>query len=328
MNEIYAKYTSKIFNNYPIKEFSEKINNCKVSMRSNNSFFEIIIVGRKKIDKLLILLAEIEELIFFYIGSFPRLISLKKNGNDIDFSNRIDKYITSNNYVRNNLLICDISSETISEEKIIKMREMKKIPLYSLQYLVSEAYDKVVTNHKMTLLLHIVEGVYLNFCDSSVTNEIQQKIYSKFPVSKSNRIGRFMVAVYWLSDNYLFRYHRKYNCNILQLLKMTKYKFISCLSDTRNWYSHFLNKDKENKLEEGQDFIICFEIVSYMLRLAVIDKISVPVIEANIQEYYYSIHDWILEVLYNKDQPLKSRTYSDYKKCQEFKNEINKLTQN
>ena len=52
------------------------------------------------------------------------------------------------------------------------------------------------------------------------------------------------------------------------------------LSETRNWYSHFLNESKKTlRIVKGRDFIIYFELVCYMIRLSVIDRIGVTINE-------------------------------------------------
>ena len=81
----------------------------------------------------------------------------------------------------------------------------------------------------------------------------------------------------------------------MPLLKVTSYKFMARLSETRNWYSHFLSESKKTlRIVKGRDFIIYFELVCYMIRLSVIDRVGVPISESRVQEFYYTVHDWIL----------------------------------
>ena len=119
-----------------------------------------------------------------------------------------------------------------------------------------------------------------------------------------------MVAVHWLCKKYFFNYHRKYTCEIMPLLKVTRYEFMTRLAETRNWYSHFLDESKKPlRIIRGRDFVIYFEIVCFMIRLSIIDRIGTHIDENRIREFYYIIHDWILEIMYDTDEPLKSNTY-------------------
>ena len=56
-----------------------------------------------------------------------------------------------------NLVICDIDETTLNAQKIKELRKISLYPIYSFQCLLSKAYDHVITNHKMTLLLHVID---------------------------------------------------------------------------------------------------------------------------------------------------------------------------
>ena len=98
------------------------------------------------------------------------------------------------------------------------------------------------------------------------------------------------------------------------------------LSETRNWYSHFLNESKKPlRIVKGRDFIIYFELVCYMIRLSVIDRIGAAIDESRVREFYYTVHDWILAIMYDADEPLKSNTYKIEKQWKKFIQEIEEL---
>jgi len=82
------------------------------------------------------------------------------NENEIDISERAVKYQTSDNFLKDNLIICDIDETTVNQQRIEELRKINSYPIYSFQYLLSKSYDHVITNHKMTLLLHVIEGLY------------------------------------------------------------------------------------------------------------------------------------------------------------------------
>lgn len=324
MNHILAKYTSKIFYSHPVNKFYVNIDNCKVELESNQEKLTVKISGKRSVSKLEDILSVLENLIFFYLGSFPLMKSLYKNDASVDITKRAAKYETSSNFLKDNLVICDINEETVTEQKINELRKLKQYPIYSFQWLLSKEYDHVVTDHKMTLILHIVEGLY--DADNVQINLDKQEIRKKYPQSRKGKIGTYTAAVYWLCKNYFFVYHRRYACGILPLLKVTQYSFMSRLTNTRNWYSHFLDdSQKTSRIKKGRDFIIYFEMVCYMIRLMIIDKIGATIDEKRVREFYYTVHDWILEIVYKTDEPLKSNTYKIRKQWSEIKKEIENL---
>ena len=321
MNRITTKYISKIFVQHNVQPFEVKIFNSRVSIRSVGKEFSIDIWGRKTPQKLYDLLADIESLIFFYIGSFPLMTSLKINGVDKDISDRVGKYHTSSNFVKQNLVVCDISANTITEQKLQRFKQMNQMALFSLQHLMSVNYEHVITNHKMTLLLHVVQGIY----DDSCCARDKQAIKNKYPAA-TGTIGDYMASVYWLCNEYFFKYHSKYGCGILALLRVNQYQFLCKLTDTRNWYSHFLAETKKPlRIRKGKDFIIYFEILCCAIRLAIVDELNVQFEEERIQEFYYTVHDWALGILYNRNEPLKSQTYKDAQEWEEFKVRVAQL---
>lgn len=324
MTQVLAKYRSKILSRHPVQKFVVKIDNCKVELESRQQELIIQIHGKSGEEKIRKLLSDLENLIFFYLGSFPFMESLNINGNEIDISKRAAKYETSNNFLKDNLVICDINETTLNEQKIEELRKISSYPIYSFQCLLSKAYDHVITNHKMTLLLHVIEGLYE--ADKHQLQAVKQEIQNEYPESRKGTVGDYMAAVYSLCKKYFFNYHRKYACGIMPLLKVTRYKFMARLSETRNWYSHFLNESKKPlRIVKGRDFIIYFELVCYMIRLSVIDRIGAAIDESCVREFYYTVHDWILAIMYDADEPLKSNTYKIEKQWKKFIQEIEEL---
>ena len=324
MTQILAKYRSKVIIGHPIQKFTVKIDNCKVELESRQQELIIQICGKQGEEKIRKLLSDLENLIFFYLGSFPFMELLKINGNEIDISNRATKYETSENFLKDNLVICDINETTLNELKIKELRKISSYPIYSFQCLLSKAYDHVITDHKMTLLLHVIDG--LDETDKHQLQAVKQEIQNKYSEVRKGSVGNYMAAVYSLCKKYFFNYHRKYACGIMPLLKVTSYKFIARLSETRNWYSHFLNESKKTlRIVKGRDFIIYFEIVCYMIRLSVIDRIGTSIDESSVQEFYYTVHDWILAIMYDADEPLKSNTYKINNQWKKLIREIERL---
>lgn len=62
-----------------------------------------------------------------------------------------------------------------------------------------------------------------------------------------------------------------------------------------------------------------------MIRLSVIDRIGAAIDESRVREFYYTVHDWILAIMYDADEPLKSNTYKIEKQWKKFIQEIEEL---
>ena len=275
----------------------------------------IEITGSNNIDKLEKLLFEILSLLFLYLGGYPRIKNIILIKNTKDISKLLIKYNTSEIFIKESLSLCDIDNTTINEAVLRNYRQIKQTPISSLQYLVSKDYESVVINHKITLMLHIIEGLV----DSSFIPSLKRELKSK--LETKDTIGIFMAAAYHICKHYFFEYDRKYEFDILPLLKVSQNDFLRILTDTRNWYSHYFDETKKpDRLDDGKEIIIYLHIIYFTIRLYLMDSIHVEYDESRIREYYYMLHDWILEVKYGESNPLKSNTYKINRSLKELKN--------
>ena len=167
---------------------------------------------------------------------------------------------------------------------------MQAEAIHSIQYLVSIDYKHVVTDHKITLLTHIIDAVF-NLNDIE-RGKIRNEVISKYRLEKPDR---YLVKTYYISKNCLFNYHRKYNLGILNLLKVNQLKFISIVADTRNWNTHYLGQNKPARLKDGQQILQYFHICFVMLRIAIMNNIGVKPSDDMVKEVYFIIHDWIMD---------------------------------
>ncbi len=236
--------------------------------------------------------------------------SIQVNGVEQGLTSRLRKYSTDQNFAKSNLIISDIGIHSINEAAIERLRQMKQLPLSSMQYLLSDYYAHVITNHKVTLLLHALEGISQKQWINSLEQELRSKYSCEF--SRDKRIGDYFKYAYYLCTKYFFKYHRKHGCGILPLLKVNQFQFVKQITDTRNGYSHFLQHSQNSlQLEYGGDMVIFFYIIIYAMRLLIIDELGIPSNEQYIKEAYFAIHDWILDVKYDKKEPLKSESYKN-----------------
>lgn len=322
MNTLKAKVKHRGFYRSPIKEFNTIIDNSLITMSSQGDHLELVIKTRKKESDALSLFLDVFSLLFIYFGAFPTIETIEFNSGLIDTSQWVGKYTTRSDLFRHDLFIADVNAETINQTTINEYRNKQETAFFSLQYLVSKDYMHVISDHRITLLLHIIDGI----CevDKNGIDSLKSEMILKYKLSTNkDSLGRYLTKVYAVSKECFFYYHRKYNCEILKLLRINQYTFLRMVADTRNWNSHFLRDKKTDRLKKGTEIIIFFELVQYMIRLKIARDIGVTIKEDNIKEYYYTVHDWILKELYNRDDDLKSKTYITGKQWDKFMEQMN-----
>lgn len=322
MNELKAEVRHKFFVVNKVDKFKTEIDSLDISIWSNSEILYIDICGRKAIEKIEDLVLELFSLFSLYLGGYPKIMKMEVNGQVMDTSMYVGKFDTWEYFIKSDLAICQINESTVNGDVLHNYRNLKQTPLYSMQYLVSSNYKHVIINHKITLLLHIIDGIV----SDSIVKPMQTEIKSKYHVQGDK--GKYKPKVYYLCKNHFFNYHRKYNCEILSLLQVTQYKFLQIVTDTRNWYSHFLSENKKlDRLKDGAEMLIYFEIVYYTIRLFLISEIDVKANEEFVKEYFYSVHDWVLKIKYEKKSPLKSKTYKIAESFEEMRQMIEEITQ-
>lgn len=327
MNHLKAVVEHKFFITSRVERFNLKMENNTVLLYSEYDKLHIEILGRKTIAKLRTLFFDILSLLFIYLGSSPKICELIENGQSIDIAQFSSKYTPSKRFSNKEACLCPINNTTINEKVLKLFLNISKMPINSLQFLLCEAYDKLAQDHRITLLLHIIDGIV----SKAEVQKAKTYLCGKYPqIYNIKTIGNYLPAVYHLCQNYFFNYHRKFKCDILQLLKVTQLKFVQISADTRNWYSHFLEESKKpNRLKCGEEMIFWFDILHYAIRLMIVSELKVSIDEGVVKEYYYILHDWILKILYGKEDNLKSNTYSFVKSFREmFENTIGTVDKN
>mgnify|MGYP004518204677 CR=1 FL=1 len=261
------------------------------------------------------------DLLFAYLGGFPEIIELVNDGCYADASKLAGRYKTSSYFTKKNLCQCKINAESFNATSLTKFFNMHiNLPTSSMQYLVSKNYEHVVTNHKITLLLHVIDGVV----DNNRIKEIQSELIDKYQIPPDYQPGKYTCKAYQIFQDTLFRAEANYSCEILQLLNVSEYSFLQVITDTRNMYSHFSSK-KGSDLQRGVEMIIYFEIVHYCIRSYIINALDVEIDEEQDKEFYYSVHDWILEILYDRRDDIKSKTYKNVASFEQMRIMVEKL---
>lgn len=290
MEKLVNIFEAKYFEYHNFDEINFQFNQNNIFIKNNIGQVSITILG-SDIDDIFKTMYLIEDLFYIILGYFPKLISSHYNDQLQGIANRASKfYSCEQNIYKPYLTICDISQATINENALYELEKIKKISLYSLQYLTCNDYESITSTHKVILLFHTIDGVY---------NEIEK-----------NENAKYRCKVEWLCNNYFFNYN---SLQILSLINATDDKFVSSIADTRNWYSHFLIKDKPDKIEDGEENILYFYLVSYMIRLAIFNKINPNKLDKTIiNEYYSTIYDWYANDVLKLNLPLTSKAYKSH----------------
>lgn len=303
-----------------IDKILTKIDGMDVSIWQDGIKVFICIEGKCKIEKIENEGEDVLSILSICLGGYPGIIKKEKNGSVIDISNLAGKYRTWSYFQKNNLCICNIDNSVICQPVLDSYRVLSKLPIFSMQNLISENYQSIMSDHRITLLLHVIDGLVNDSVIPQMTSELKNRY------NFTDKVGTYKPKVYYLLKNYFFGYHRKFNCEILQLLHVNQKQFIGIICDTRNWYSHFLKyTTKKNRMHSGKEMLIYFEIIYYVLRLYLLDELKVEIDETQVREYFYCIHDWISEIK-EKNCAFKSNTYKINKGLEEMQKVIKNLT--
>lgn len=327
MGIVFARLQHKYFERSKIQNFCVKISNNMVKFEQRDSFVEVTITGRKGNEKLNSFLFELLSMMFLYLGSFPTIEEWIVGEQGVDVSKFANKYVSYSYFERKDSYICEISEQTICKEKYDKFKQIPQMPIYSMQYLVSEHYQYMNIAHKITLLTHIIDGITHIPTNRNQLNQIKNDLRAKYNIPASEEVGNYLVHAD-IALTPFFKLHSNYNCGIIPFLGKNRYNFLRIVSDTRNWYSHFLKEtQKKDRLKSGMEMVIFFELILYCLRIYLIQTMDIVIDKDATKEYLYTVHDWILEIKYGRDEPLKSKAYRIQKGMKEMTEQLRSFVQ-
>ena len=306
MNTIKAEIYHKYFKATRFEPFTVSIENCTVKIVRADILGNVVfsISGRKSCEKLRILFFELFELLFIYLGHYPEVVSLKRNNENENLKDLLNKYESSTLFGKL-LPVCDINENSVNEAALSNLRNLRKNPLFSLEYLLSKGYDTINITHRLLLLLHAMDGFVTQAQRASIEQDLKRITGSK------GKEKAYKKAVFFICQDSFFGYHKKYNCEILSELQLTRKSFLDKVTDTRNVYSHFYTPVKpESPIEAGNEIAYFFELLFFVTRVFLCKQIGVDLREQNIKESFYRIHDWIIQNKTHKNKRYKSFAYA------------------
>lgn len=292
-----AKQTSPYFYQADIPEF--KYDNYEISLLGDYRNIKLTIkaieqCSREEIIKMFSL---INDLLFIALGAFPVLNEYTINGCIQPLDDMINKYKTSKWFNLDYFQLIKIDDALINCRILHKLDNLDKLPLYSFQYITSESYEEVLLFHKLALLLHVVEGMYIAFEGDKGDYE--------------NKVKRVF-------ENFLLKEH-SFSSNIFGILNVDEDGFLDRIKSTRHSASHFIAK-KHSLTTKGDGGAVkmleYFHCTYIAIRLYLANKLSLEIIDDNIKETLYAIHDWIYKTKCEQNSETvdrcnyKSRHYS------------------
>lgn len=211
--------------------------------------------------------------LFLVLGHMPEIKKFEINSKDIK-KELSPKYFYSNKFNYNDMALFNINSNTFNSRILSYINGLnKELPvLNSIIALHSKSYELISEEHRLTLLLHSIEGYY--------------RLLEKHETLKQT-----------IADclSPMLNYTNKFN---IPFSALYGYDMDSLFKDIRNKYSHYL----DNKIVNFNDFdyLFTFFILSYALRLKISLDASIKVEENYVKEYLSSLYDWINETKGNK----------------------------
>ena len=326
MNSIEIIFEHIYFLHQKMKSFNTEIYNKSISFSFYDNQLKLVMFSEEDYDSLLCFCLELDSMMYLYLGSFPEIKSIQYNGEIKDITNLAKRFSTDKKFNRTTMALCDITSETINEEKYLLFKgKILWTPFYSMQYIVSSKYEPILPVHRLTLMTHIVEAsIQINQEDrGSVKTELQKK----YNLDNKVKLTKYFVQISVVLESFI-KADTLYKADILSLMGCNEYSFWEIVTDTRNWYSHMWKEnegDRTKKLKSGDEMAIYFEILYCAVRLYLTQKIlKVDIKNDYIKEYLYVLHDWIVKVN-SLEKNFKSNTYKNNESVKLLKKKLQEI---
>lgn len=317
MNTLKVITIHKTFETYFFDPFEFSYQNVVIRLEMQQKKFVITLTGHKSIEKILKIFYRLYDLLFIILGGFPKRECVLVNDLVYDTSQWIGKFDTASHYIEKEARLCEISIDTINEDILQKMSNVHYRTLSSIQHIISENYKPMVTDHKIELIAHTIEAllIHTTFYDQ-LLHQLQSNNSRKTKVDYIESVERIFVS--------FFKLHRKYNCQVLRCIHVrNKNEFYKIIADTRNDFSHILEK-KPYRLIKGVDMAYFIDLILYAERLFMVNEIlGITIAEVQAKEYMYVLHDWVDELVNKRTDRIKSERYKKAVELERGKTEWN-----
>ena len=258
----------------------------KIDIEMKKTDCRLILEGKKELKELFY---AIWEMLAWNDGYFYALIDYKIDGIQKDIKDiiRLPYYITDQKWIKSALLIGrgnrDISEKTITKYVDIrkmgrKQKSMNSSMIASYFFLHSEAYEDVNIEHRLVLLMHICDGLAIEFLEGD----------------KSNNVGNINIVLDRLDTGIKYKTGAK-------MLGVSSNKAKKALGYTRNELTHYVFNPSSlgafisdpNKETDNMVNLYAFYVLDLALRVAFLEIMGVSV-DDTIKQYLLDENlDWI-----------------------------------
>ena len=258
----------------------------KIDIEMKKTDCRLILEGKKELKELFY---AIWEMLAWNDGYFYALIDYKIDGIQQDIKDiiRLPYYITDQKWIKSALLIGrgnrDISEKTITKYVDIrkmgrKQKSMNSSMIASYFFLHSEAYEDVNIEHRLVLLMHICDGLAIEFLEGD----------------KSNNVGNINIVLDRLDTGIKYKTGAK-------MLGVSSNKAKKALGYTRNELTHYVFNPSSlgafisdpNKETDNMVNLYAFYVLDLALRVAFLEIMGVSV-DDTIKQYLLDENlDWI-----------------------------------
>lgn len=320
MNAIKIIAHHKAFDTYFFEAFEFTYADVKCELRTEEKKLIMTFTGQSSISLIYNVFFEVHDLLFLILGGFPKIEYVFENDIKGDISKLVRKYDTASNYNEPEARLCEISLITINENILNKMSMIHHQTLSSIQYITCAYYSHMVTNHRIELVTHTIDGFFRH---TVFYDQLFQQIKKQKPHKRKLDYIEMVERVF----KSFFVYHEKYDCQILKCIDVkNELEFYKIIADTRNDFSHFL-ESKEYRLIKGRDMAYFIDLIFYAERLFILEEVlEIEISELQVMEYMYILHDWIDEIVNKRDDRIKSKRYmrvANAKKWNELRKTLN-----
>lgn len=317
MNAIKIIAQHKVFGTYFFEAFEFLYENVRCELKVEEKKLIMTFVGRKAIPSIYNVFFKVNNLLFLILGGFPKIEYIFENNIEVDTSELARKYNTASNYNEPEARLCEISLKTVNESILNKMSMVHHQTLSSVQYITCASYRHMVTNHRIELITHTIDGFFRH-------TVFYKQLFQQIKKHKPSKRKLDYIEVVERVFKRFFVYHRKYNCQILKCIHVkNKQEFYEIIADTRNDFSHFL-ESKAHRLIKGTDMVYFIDLIFYAERLFILEEVlEVEISELQVMEYMYILHDWIDEIVNKRDDRIKSKRYKSVTSAKKW-NELRK----
>lgn len=319
MNTLKVTAVHKTFEKYFFETFKFSYHNVIIELAIQDKKLIVTIDGEKTFEEILKIFYKVYNLLFLILGGFPKVESVLENNVKSDTEEWAKKYDTASHFMLSEARLCEISLKTINKNILDKMSNVHHQTLSSVEYVVCEYYSHVVTNHKIELISHTIDGFLRH---TIFYNQLLQQLKKSNP--KKGKID-YIESVERLF-NCFFKLHQKYDCQILDCIHVQdEHEFCEIIADTRNDFSHFL-ESQANRLIKGSDMVYYIDLIFYAERLFIlIEILGISISDIQAKEYMYILHDWIDELVNQRSDRVKSEGYKKVLKTMESNKVLNDI---